>query len=227
MTDVDHDKIEPQNVTIYVDAVEGKIEELPRPDGYRPISDPLWTWAALVGGIVGPPTNESMRLFLAAARRLDAGHRQIERVRQALDGLPSDGVPRQAVHDVTGDAELAIIALDTALDIAVSLSGRYKIERPFPRLVAEIHPLVARLRDHYAHIDERAVGRIKSKVDPSAEDAFHIDALAERRVFTDGSETLGVDDEATRLCIETRDYIVGAWGDVVGNPPTEDRRDGA
>src|SRR5262249_25458362 len=42
------------------------------------------------------------------------------------------------------------------------------------------------LRDHYAHIEERALGMVKGKPDPRAEEAWLLDALLVERKFTDG-----------------------------------------
>jgi hypothetical protein len=192
--------------------IKGKVQQQPRSDGYRPISDPQWVW----GQILGVPSEETWRTFWSAVRRLDTGHRQVERIREAIEELPPLGSPagRQAAHEVLGDAELAIWALDKALDIAVAVQGRYRIEGPFPRIIGERRPLVAALRDHYSHIDERALGMIQEEVDPTAEEAFEFAAIIGRREFSNGRETLGIDQEATDLCIATRDYLVRAWGQV-------------
>ena len=189
--------------------LHAKIEQPARSDGYRPICEPLWVW----GAIVGVPGQDAYRLFWSAARRLDTGHRQIERVRQALDNIPPIGSPagRQSAHEIIGDAEMAVWAIDKALEIAVSLPGRFRIERTVPKALLEAQPLVSRLRDHYSHIEERALGLIKGKPDASAEDAFEITTLVRRRILTDGRDSLDIDDEATTLCIQTRDYLIGAW----------------
>jgi hypothetical protein len=183
--------------------------EKPRADGYWPISDLLWVRAR----ILGAPGDEAWRLFWSAARRVDSGHRQIERIRQAIDDLPPMESPlgRQAMQEVIGDAEMAIWALDKALDITLRIQRSYRIPGTFPKIVLEKRPLVEALRDHYAHIDHRALGKVKEQLDPSSEDAFHFDALFNRREFTDSKASLSIDEEATELCIETRDYLVAAW----------------
>src|ERR1700742_2186144 len=60
--------------------------------------------------------------------------------------LPPLGSPagRQAAHEVIGDAEMAIWAIDKVLDIAVAIQGRYRIEGPFPAIIEENRPLVQR-----------------------------------------------------------------------------------
>ena len=75
--------------------------------------------------MLGRPPGEQWRLVLSAARRLDAGHQQIERVREGVDSMPAMGSPagRRRLYEVLGDAEMAIIAINRALDIAASLTG--------------------------------------------------------------------------------------------------------
>ncbi|MET0304869.1 MAG: hypothetical protein ABW196_01410 [Solirubrobacterales bacterium] len=192
--------------------IRGKVQQPPRSDGYRPITDPQWVW----GQMLGVPSREAWRTFWSAARRLDTGHRQIERIREAIEDLPPLGSPagRQAAHEVIGDAELAIWALDKALDIAVGIQGRYRIPGTFPAIIKEKRPLVAALRDHWSHIDERALGKVMERDDPTAENAFEYVAIISRREFTDGTDSLGIDEESTDLCIATRDYLVRAWGEI-------------
>jgi hypothetical protein len=185
----------------------------PRPDGYRPLTDAIWVW----GRILGFPPDYQLRLFLAAGWRLDSGHRQIERVRAALDRLPPLGSPagRTAAHDIVGDADLAVIAIDKALDIACCLSGRYKVRASLPKTLIEHRPLLASLRDDYAHIDERALGRIRDRKDPEAADAFGGPALIGNRVLTDGRASISIDADMTALLIDVRRYLALAWADLV------------
>lgn len=190
-----------------------RVERPARDDGYRPISDPLWVWAS----ILAFPGSVESRLVLTAARRLDVGHRQIERARDRITALPQSENPasRQEVHEIVGDVEMGIWSIDKAIEIALSLSGRYRVEVPVPGIVTEKQPLVARLRDHYAHIDERALGKVKGKPDVTAADAFEFAAILRDRTLTDEHDTLGIDDEITELCIATRDYLVKTWQELV------------
>jgi hypothetical protein len=208
-----------KDVVIDIPPAEVRIEQPARSDGYRPITDPLWVW----GRILGVPNDEAWRLFWSAARRLDTGHRQIERVRVAIEELPPIESPagRQAAQEVIGDAESAIWALDKALDIAIGIPGRFRVAGALPKIIDEKRPLIQALRDHYSHIDERALGKVKKKANPTAEDAFEYAAIFARREFTDGKDSLGIDQESTDLCIGTRDYLVGAWTRLTGEAHNE------
>ena len=202
----DTDDVAPQPVYLQLQPL--RIESEPRADGYRPICDPLWAVAAIVGS---PPFSEA-RLVLSAARRLDAAHRQFQRVREGLDNLPPLGSPagRAAIHEVIGDAELAVIALDMALTIAVGLSNRLNLSAGVPTLVTDTQPFVKELRNHYSHIDERAFGRIKGKSIPGlAEAAFHFDPLiADRKLTNLKAQSLGIDAEATTLFVAVGAAII-------------------
>jgi hypothetical protein len=121
------------------------------------------------------------------------------------------------MQEVIGDAESAIWSIDKALDITAGIQGRYRIAGAFPKIIEEKRPLVAALRDHYSHIDERALGKVKERADPSAEEAFEYAAIFTCREFTDGKDSLGIDEESTELCIATRDYLVGSWTRLTGD----------
>jgi hypothetical protein len=177
-----------------------------------PVTDLLW----VRGRMFGVPGDEAWRLFWSAARRLDGGHLQIERIRQALEVLPPTESPagRQAMQEIIGDVEMAIWSLDKALDIAVRIPGAYRVEVGVPRIVAEKRPLVAVLRDHWSHIDDRALGMVKGVRDPKAEDAFEFASIFVDRLLSDGRSSLGIDEEATELCIATRSYLLAAWSEL-------------
>lgn len=196
-----------------------KIESPPRADGYQPICDPLWVWSALTGGA---PVEETRLVVYAAARRLDAAHLQIERVRNELDRLKADDPPlgspagRAVAHQAIADAEMAVWALDVALRISITLTDRYQLNTEVPASVRTAATFVKQLRDHYSHIEERALGLVHRKPDPDAERAWLHASVLDERSFTDGTSSLGIDDEATDLCIAARDYLVAAWVEIDG-----------
>jgi hypothetical protein len=88
MSDVEHHEVG-KGVVIEIPSAKARIVRPARPDGYRPITDPLWVW----GRILGVPNDEAWRLFWSAARRLDTGHRQVERIRDAIENLPPTESP--------------------------------------------------------------------------------------------------------------------------------------
>jgi hypothetical protein len=210
MTDEEPDEAETTTAQL---AITMKVEQPARSDGYRPISDSLWVW----GTILGFPSIGESRLLTSGARRLDSGHHQLERVREGIDTAPPEGSvgSRERMHEVIGDAELAVIALDKALDIVVSLPDRYQLPIAVPATVTVKRQFIAELRNHYAHIDERALGKVHRQVNPKAEEAWDFVSLLADRTFTDGHGSLRIDDEATELCIAARGYLVRAWTHLV------------
>jgi hypothetical protein len=209
MRDPDHD----EPVPAYLE-IKATIECPPRSDGYRPIADPVFVW----GRTLGMPPLAEYRLVLAAARRLDSGHLQLERVREGIATAPPMGSPagRWRLHEVVGDAELTIIALDKSLDIILKkLTGSARVSQPIPAIIRSKQPLMGRLRDHYEHIEERALGKIRGKNDRQAEGAWELSSLFSERKFTDGIDSLGIDEEATALCLASRSYLLGAWSQLV------------
>jgi hypothetical protein len=210
---------EPDTTSARLASITMTVQQPARTDGYRPISDSLWVWAA----ILGFPSIEESRLLTSGARRLDSGHRQLERVREGIDTAPPEGSVggRERMHEVIGDAEMAVIALDKALDVVVSLSGRYHLPMAVPASVTRNKQFIADLRDHYSHIDERALGRVDWQPDAKAEEAWDFVSLLADRTFADGHGSLGIDEEATELCIAARGYLVQAWAHLVARAREE------
>jgi hypothetical protein len=64
---------------------------------------------------------------------------------------------------------------------------------------------------------ERALGKIKGKASSDAAQAWEHAALIADREFTDGNDSLGIDAETTKLCVAARDYLLGAWTELVAS----------
>jgi hypothetical protein len=105
-------------------------------DGYASLTNTIWTWMN-----IGPaPDSDTLpQYLLAAARRLDAAHRQFQRVRERLDDFdPAAPGPhaRLAVFEIVGDIETAVVALSRAIDMAAKLDALVPISTPLPASVA-------------------------------------------------------------------------------------------
>lgn|GEM_PF-5135188 len=108
----------------------------PRPDGYRPIAEMLWVWTAFAG----PPADEAWRYVLSTARRLDTAHRQLERVREAVDDASSmvagatgtSPASREPLFAALGETELFLVGLYRALRMAADIEKHFGIDLPSP-----------------------------------------------------------------------------------------------
>jgi hypothetical protein len=187
----------------------------PRRDGYRPIVEPLWAWAQTVG----IPQRQQSLLVLSAARRLDTGHLQVERVRDGIDSLLSLSSPagREQLYEVLGDAEIALIALNRAITMAAKLNGLYRLPVSYPKIVSEKRSLLDNLRDAYEHVTIAhwiaSTGRRRGKRRcwGSGRSASLLRSAGSPMATTH----LGLHEEMTRLVIATRDYLVKSWAELV------------
>jgi hypothetical protein len=99
---------------------------------------------------------------------------------------------------------MALIALNRAM----SMIGRMP-RHPFttPPFVAWKLRQVVRLRDAYEHIEDRALGQVRNRPDPVALTAFDLSLFGERRMRY-GSSEIGIDYEATQLCLLLRRHLL-------------------
>lgn len=203
------------DATAHVATVHQNLAAPPRADGYRPITDSLWTFGALGAR----PPDVQARWLLASAHKCDIAHLQFERLRDTIDeiegsiseaGRASPPV-RRRVHEATGDAQLAITALHRALELAGKIgdSGVRWIKRPATLRAAE--EKVRQLRDVYEHPEGVLKGMIAGEPNPAKLGAMQYAALFRERRLHGPAGDLGIDDEATQLLIELRSYLVAAW----------------
>lgn len=203
-------------------SVTTKIEAPQCADGYRPVAEAMWRFAQF-GAAPTPPEG---RYVLSAARRLDAAHGAIERVRDRIERF----VDREEqfvgsiewhrhVFAVIGDAEVAIITLHRAVDMAAKCPKELRLALGFPGFSASKRGALSELRDAYEHIDERALARARRKNQPvpigvqlSTFDLAR--SLVVEKKFVYGPHSLGLHDEATKVMIETRDFLAAVWGEL-------------
>ena len=181
----------------------------PDEDGYAPLTNTIWTWMN-----IGPaPDSDTLtRYLLAAARRLDAAHRQFQRVRERLDDFdPSAPGPhaRLAVFEIVGDIETAVVALSRAIDMAAKLGTLVPISTSLPASVATEAVLLTELRNAYEHIEDRAQGQVRSKPDPQALTIFDWSSLFQDGAITYAGYSLRLSD-VPGLILDTRTFLKNA-----------------
>jgi hypothetical protein len=178
-----------------------------RPDGYRPITNPIWVWARITGAIDA----NHVRILWTAARRLDAAHRQFERLRESVDRVddvePGSVEWRRQLFDTLGDAELAIIALSRAMQLALGISTRLHVRVVAPKIVKHRADAVRALRRKCEHLEKDELQTLLA-ADGEGFATYRAPRLfTERRVVYE-PYSLDIDREATALMIQTRDYLV-------------------
>jgi hypothetical protein len=162
--------------------------------------------------------------FIAtAARRTDAAHRQLERAREGIERWKRDqaesaangstdpvGNPTEALR-VLSDVELALFALHRALEMAVSVSGRWSVEVPVPAILTEKRDALKYLRDEYEHIDERALAVSDDDTHLFAATGYWGRTVVDEGEISYNGRSVGLYDEATALLIALRNYLCDVW----------------
>lgn len=202
--------------TVHLGEVHMDLRAAPRSDGYRPITEMLWVWPTFVG----PPADEAWRYILSLARRLDTAHRQLERLREAVDqankllqgATGSSPGSREAAFAAIGEAELFVVGLYRALRMAGDIPAHFGTQAESPGQLTSQLPHVKETRDAFEHIDERAFELRRRSHDPAALTVFEFHGfLFQERTLRYHQSALQIDEEATDLIIATRDFVVRAW----------------
>lgn len=175
-------------------------------DGYKTLTNTVWTWLA----IGADRSEENARFLLAAARRLDACYRMISIVRVKLRELENteDAIPqRNLVYEIVGLVEMAVIAMNRALNMASELGAHLNLSVPLPTLIAEKLPALKEIRNAYEHIEDRARGLVRGKPHPDALSIFNFERLFKEQIVVYGSNELNLQVEATDLLISARHHL--------------------
>jgi len=191
------------------------------PDGYQERAIWLLESASLTGF---PPEGASLYLF-TAQRRCDSAHRQLMRVRHAIEARaatePDHGKWLTSLNQIIGDTEMAMSSLHLAVKMAASLPGFYGVRNaPVPKVISRNQVAIRKLRHAFEHIDERARGRIGKQHDPKALAVFDFSGLLERGEITDGTNTFNIYRPATDILLAVRDYIELVWGKLIVRSPS-------
>lgn len=195
------------------------VDSYSRPDesGYAPLSDTVWTWIR----ISGLRDEGQVRYLTAAARRLDSAHRAFRRIaalRDELEEFLQQNAWGPKIRAVTatliGEVETAVIALWRAVDMVNAVPQNLKTEREPPSSVIAARTGLKEIRDAYEHIDERAFGRKRQKVDPHARTIFDYRELLEENRITYGPYSLELEREVPDLLLAAREYLKRTTGDV-------------
>ena len=194
----------------------------PGPGGYAPVANTIWTWYQ-----VGPhPDVGVYRALLSLARRLDTAHElwasSVKQRKQALDtGLGPSGRP--LLFQAWGAAEMAVIALHRAVRLAGTLARWLDVEVPDDvRRAARSAKL---LRDALEHIEERAEGMVRGRLDPTAHEIFDQGDFIENGRLTYDGHALDIETDMIGALLGCRRLIMHVAREKASRPtiPEADR----
>jgi hypothetical protein len=189
--------------------------------GYVPLAPVLFTWMSLAAQ---HHSDAKRRYLLGAARRLDRAHTLFERVgelRRELQLNPPEGAPavRRAFFDLLGTTELALVALNRAMDMSVKANADIGTTVTVPADITTWRTCVTEIRDAYEHIDERAVGEIRKSPNQSQ---IALSIFDHERVVTDGVIAYGgyqidLENVVPDLITATRQYLKDAAAEALSS----------
>ena len=208
---------EPKITIDHVDEFEGQGVA-----GYAPLAPVLFTWMTLTAQ---HHSDAKRRFLLAAARRLDRAHTlfaHVGELRRELQVNPPEGAPavRRAIFDLLGTIELALVALNRAMDMSAKANADIGTTVTVPADITTWRKCVTEIRDAYEHIDERAVGEIHKNPSQSQ---IALSIFDHERVVTDGVIAYGgyqidLDNVVPDLITATRQYLKDAAAEAL--PPS-------
>jgi hypothetical protein len=173
----------------------------PGPDGYATISNTVWTWLS-----IGAPTAPTLfRFLLAASRRLDTAHSLYTQVEAALGGF-SGASPhqREQLFAALGVSELLCVALGRAVDMLQKIPTTFSVDVQLPATITSKAFALREIRNAFEHIEDRALGKVRGKLDADALSIFDQGDLFTRGVLTYASHSLGLRSEVLPMLVHAR-----------------------
>ena len=179
------------------------------PGGYAPVANTVWTWYRIAS-----ERADFLFFFFALARRLDAAHAlwalAIEERDQANE---EGGIPqRSGLLKTLATAEMAIVALNRAFNMANTLIKEYCPDLELPATVQEIQGTVSEMRNAFEHIGDRAQGKVnRTKI--SYKDAWSIfnqPDFIEKSTLRYQEHSLHFDRDVIDALLDCRELIMQA-----------------
>lgn len=206
-------------VVVSLDEIDSR--EPPTETGYVNLAPVLWAWLQFA-----PPSAESVRYVLAAARRLDAANGLLLSIQRARDNLAVDReagnvagpVLRRHFTEMLSSVEMMVVALGRVTDMVCSAGELIACAVPVPGSVDANKDAVRSIRNAYEHIEDRALGQVNKRPDPQALTIFDYTALLAEDAVVYGEYRLGLANEVPDLLTDIRSFLKT----VVGGSPTED-----
>ena len=193
----------PGDIEISLDDVDNRSPQLQT--GYKPIANTIWTWFQAFGW----PREELFRYLFATARRLDTAHALCCATAQA-SRTPADEPflkSRARWFEALGNAELACIAFNRGITMAVECPNKFGIEIETPNIIESMLSTSKAIRDAFEHIDERAMGKVRQKQDSESLSVFSQPDLVSEGVIRYKEHSLCFRKEAVGTLIVARQFV--------------------
>ncbi|MDB9512144.1 hypothetical protein PN499_13205 [Kamptonema animale CS-326] len=190
-------------------------------DGYASIANTVWTWLSLYPTLTRKVLPDQVpRFLLSVARRLDASHEAFSLLHSKLKELETVeyGIrQRNLIFEIMGLVEMAIVAMNRALQMALQLHRDYSITTCFPESVNNKLHALRQMRNAYEHIEDRALGLVRGVPHIDALSIFNYERLFKEGIATYGQYELDIHNEAIQLLIDTRQYLKEATSELASN----------
>ncbi|MEG4249368.1 hypothetical protein [Microcoleus sp. Pol10D4] len=190
-------------------------------DGYAFIANTVYTWMSVRSTLNGKVLPDDIqRLLLSAARRLDASYEAFSLLHSKLKELEKIEYSihqRNLIFETMGLVEMAIIAMNRALQMAWQIHKHYHLTTDFPNSVKNKLSTLKKIRDAYEHIEERALGLVHGQPRIEAVSIFNYERLFKEGIATYSNYELDIYKEAIDLLIDTRQYLREATSELVSN----------
>lgn len=199
-------------------------ENTPGPDGYASLANTIWTWFQ----IPPHPDAQVFHYLFAMARRLDTAYDLCASVINLLnEQLSISSLPGRAQSfQAWGQAELMCVALYRAIKMIRDFPAEFSSSVVVPKIMEAIFPALEEIRNSFEHIEDRAMGQVRSKPHQDALSIFNQDALLTSGVLRYANHSLDLRKEVIPALIAGRqqvfDIAVEKSGPAkVNNQPTE------
>ncbi len=147
-----------------------KLEDVDRyaelePDGYKAITNTVWTWMHL------PPAPDEFffNFMLTMARRLDEAHALCASALRELGDRPDEPFirTRSRIFDAVGKAELMCVSLSLVMELLDIAPSRLSLSTPVPEEVNDMSNTVRVLRNAFLHLSSLVSGGYLMEERPS------------------------------------------------------------
>ena len=177
--------------------------------GYAPIANTVWTWYRIAS-----EQADFLLFFFALARRLDAAHTLWALAAKEMDQARKERgiLQRSGFFNTLATAEMAIVALNRAIEMSITLIEEYCPDLELPESVQGIQGTVLEMRNAFEHIGDRARGKVnRTKISHGdAWSIFNQPEFIEKSVLRYKEHLLNFDKDVIAALLECRELIMQA-----------------